>query len=205
MTWIGHRMGRAEGRKKETLLGSGSNRKKRKTKKEKESHLQIHNYIIQCLSSWEMDLCSLHLTFLLPSVHSSPRWRVEMSSEPGKFPKTRCGNVLFGIHEHNKRRLLPLPYKSWLPFLLSNGFCPVVLNIWTRNLMKSHSSKYLGRTTAMAPPTSLLLGWSFLGSTILNSQMLRENKKTSWNPSEETCCLRPDGFPHASAVAVPQS
>jgi len=63
--------------------GKSSSRKKRKTKKEGESHLQIHNYIIQHFSSWEMDLHSLHLTLLLPSVHSSPRWRVEMSTAPG--------------------------------------------------------------------------------------------------------------------------
>lgn len=92
--------------------GKRSSRRKRKTKKERESHLRIHNYIIQRLSSWEMDLRFLHVTLSLPSVHSSPRWRVEMSSEWGQFPKTRCGKVLFGIHEHNKRRLLLLPYKN---------------------------------------------------------------------------------------------
>lgn len=151
-----------------------------------------------------MDLRCLCLTLSLPSVHNSPRWRVEMSSEPGQFPKTRCGKVLFGVHEHNMRRLFSLIRIS-SPFLLGNGLCPVVLNIQHRNSMKSHSSKHLGRTTARGPPTSLLPGRSSLGSTILNSQMLSENKKTSWNPPEETCCLRPDGSPHASAVAVPQS
>lgn len=88
-----------------------SSRKKRKTKK-REFHLQIHSYTIQCLSSWEMDLCSLHLTLSQPSVHSSPRWREEMSIESGQFPKTRCGKVLFGIHEHNERHLLLLFYRN---------------------------------------------------------------------------------------------
>lgn len=92
--------------------GIRSSRKNRKTKKERESHLQIHSYIIQRLSSWKMDLCSLHLTLMVPSVHSSPRWRAEMSSELGQFPKTRCGKVLFGIHEHNRMRLLLLPCKN---------------------------------------------------------------------------------------------
>lgn len=96
--------------------GKRSSRKKRKTKRERESHLKIHNYIIQRLSSWEMDLHSLHLTLSFPSVHSSPRWRVEMSSELGQVPKTRCVKFLFGIHEHNKRLLLLLSYKNFLPF-----------------------------------------------------------------------------------------
>lgn len=46
--------------------GKRSSRKKRKTKRERESHLKIHNYIIQRLSSWEMDLHSLHLTPSFP-------------------------------------------------------------------------------------------------------------------------------------------
>lgn len=90
-------------------------------------------------------------------------------------------------------------------FLLHNGFCSVVSNIQTGNLMKSHSIKSLGRTATRLSPTSLLLGQSSPGSTILNSQKLHEKKKNCWNPPEKTRCLRPDGFPHASAVAVPQS
>lgn len=42
---------------------------------------------------------------------------------------------------------------------------------------KSHSSKCLGRAATRPPPTSLLLGQSSPGSTILNSQKLHEKTK----------------------------
>lgn len=165
-------MGRAEGRKKETI-GRRVAGKRERPKKEREFHLQIHSYIIQCLSSWEMDLCSLHLTLSHPSVHSSPRWR-EMSSEPGSFQRQDVGrsclaymNTMRGISYFSLTEINSL-------FLLRNGFCPVVSNVQSGNLMKSHSSKFLGRTTTRPPPTSLLLGQSSPGSTILK---LREKKQ----------------------------
>lgn len=169
MTWI---MGRAEGRRKETI-GRGVAGKRERPKKEREFHLQVHSYIIQCLSSWEMDLCSLHLTLSHPSVHSSPRWREEMSSELGQFPKTRCGKVLFGIHEHNERRLLLLFYRNELPFPPPQWLLPSCLKCPNRKLDEIPFQQMPGKNsyqTSPQPPFSLVSlpldppSWTFRSS-----------------------------------------
>lgn len=188
MTWT---MGRAEGKRRQWKRSSRTKRKTKKRERVPFADSQLYHTTLELMGNGS--LC-FHLYTVLPY----GEWRCPVNR--GGFQ--RCGKVLFGIHEHNKRHLL-LSLSSL--FLLGNGFCPVDLNIQNRNSMKSYSSKYLGRTTARALPTSLLPGRSSPGSTILNFQALRENKKTSWNPPEETRCLRPDGFPHTSAVAVPQS
>lgn len=53
------------------------------------------------------------------------------------------------------------------------------------------------------PPFSLVSLPLDPPSWTLRSSM--KKKTTRWNPPEKTRCLRPDGFPHASAVGVPQS
>lgn len=201
MTWM---MGRAEWRKKETRGWGVAGKIERPKKRESPiCRFTVISYNAWAHGKWISVLCTWPLWFHLYTVLPDGEWRCPVNW--GSFQRQDVG----------KSYLAYMNTVGWVsyfslakiscPFLLGNGFCPVVLNIQTGNLTKSHSSKYLGRTTARAPPTSLLLGWSSLGSTILNSQMLRENKNPAWNPPEETRCLRPDGFPHASAVAVPQS
>lgn len=123
--------------------GKRSRGKKRKTKGERErvSHLWIHNYTIRSLSSWEMDLRSLHLTlsFHLYTVPPDGEWRgpvnwgglqrQDVGTSHLAYMNTARGVSYFSLTDISS------------PFLLGNGFCPVFSNIQNGNSTKSQSSR----------------------------------------------------------------